>query len=194
MSSPTFGDRDLDPTQRAFEEMMDIPEPPRVPIKLRPPTSQPIDAADMYRELQFDPEGDSETQAFLRSAYPGFRGRRMSTRAFDAVENQMAAGNLPKNNPYSPEADAYRHAIWSYMMAKELGYVEAKRFGDAHEISSPNNVEERLKDLYNNEVGRQLAADPANRNRSDEEVVIEALRAGRLMISPFNVTSPGGPP
>ena len=44
-----------------------------------------------------------------------------------------------------------------------------------------------MKDLYNNEVGRQLAADPANHNRSDEEVIREALESGKLRITPFNV-------
>ena len=35
----------------------------------------------------------------------------------------------------------------------------------AHERSSPNPDSERLMDLYNNEVGRRLALDPANAGR-----------------------------
>jgi len=58
---------------------------------------------------------------------------------------------------------------------------------DAHEISSPNEPGERLMDLYNNEMGRNLAQDPANSTRSAEEVVLEALRNGRLQVQPMDV-------
>jgi hypothetical protein len=50
-------------------------------------------------------------------------------------------------------------------MARDLGYDRAKAFGDGHEVSVPNAPSERMMDLYNNEVGRQLALDPANRTR-----------------------------
>ena len=42
-------------------------------------------------------------------------------------------------------------------------------------------------DLYNNNAGRQMALDPRNRDRPPEEVILEALRAGRLQTSPFNI-------
>ena len=45
-------------------------------------------------------------------------------------------------------------------------------------------------DLYNNEVARRLAADPGNRGRPDEEVILEALRAGKLRTRQFNVDQP----
>ena len=41
-------------------------------------------------------------------------------------------------------------------------------------------------DLYNNNAGRQMALDPRNRDRTPEEVILEALRAGRLQTRPFS--------
>lgn len=39
------------------------------------------------------------------------------------------------------------------VMSPEL----AKKFGDAHEISFPNEEGERMMDLYNHQIGRELA-------------------------------------
>ena len=63
----------------------------------------------------------------------------------------------------------------------------AKRFGDGHEISAPNDDSERLMDLYNNHVGRQLALNLKNRGRPANEVILEALRNGLLRTKPFRV-------
>jgi hypothetical protein len=40
-------------------------------------------------------------------------------------------------------------------------------------------------DLYNNNAGRRMALDPRNRDRRPEEVILEALRDGRLQTAPF---------
>lgn len=40
-------------------------------------------------------------------------------------------------------------------------------------------------DLYNNNVGRRLALDPANRGRQAEEVILEAIQNGKLQTRPF---------
>lgn len=45
-------------------------------------------------------------------------------------------------------------------------------------------------DLYNNHVGRVLALDPANRKRQPEDVVMDALRAGRLQTRPVVIRRP----
>ena len=42
-------------------------------------------------------------------------------------------------------------------------------------------------DLFNNNMGRRLAVDPRNKNRPDEEVVLEALRNGQLQVRPFKI-------
>jgi hypothetical protein len=43
-------------------------------------------------------------------------------------------------------------------------------------------------DVFN--VGRRLASDPRNRNRNDEEVVLEALQRGELQVGHFTVLPP----
>ena len=41
-------------------------------------------------------------------------------------------------------------------------------------------------DLYNNNAGRQMALDPRNRDRPPEEVILEAMREGRLQTRPYS--------
>ena len=84
------------------------------------------------------------------------------------------------------EADAFRYALWSFRITRELGAEAAKRFGDAHEITHAGPAGELLMDLYNNNAGRQMALDPRNRDRPPEEVILEALRAGRLQTRPYS--------
>lgn len=74
-------------------------------------------------------------------------------------------------------------------MAKDIGDDGARTFGDAHKRDGQPDGE-RLMDLYNNAIGRELAADPRNKDRSDEEVIREAIKAGRLQTKPFNIPGP----
>ena len=66
----------------------------------------------------------------------------------------------------------------------------AKGFGDAHEISTPSSAGDRLMDLYNNNAGRKLALDPANKGRSADEVILDALLQGQLQTRWFAIKSP----
>lgn len=63
----------------------------------------------------------------------------------------------------------------------------AKGFGDAHEISQPTPAGDRLMDLYNNNAGRKLALDPANKGRPAEEVILDALLQGQLQTRWFAI-------
>lgn len=58
--------------------------------------------------------------------------------------------------------DAFRHCLWSCLMAKEIGVENAKIVGDLHEIcrdtSYKNSAESTQMDLKNNEVGRGYGA------------------------------------
>ena len=87
--------------------------------------------------------------------------------------------------------DAFRHAYASYMSAAFFGNSEAKALGDAHERSAVNRWGERIMDLYNNHVGRMLAADPSNHQRDPAVVIMDALIQGKLLLQPPNV---GGNP
>lgn len=66
-------------------------------------------------------------------------------------------------NPKVPE-HAYRHVLWSYLLAKEYGADFAKQVTDAHEASTDSEVRKdtsaevhHKQDLANNEVGRKYA-------------------------------------
>ena len=108
-------------------------------------------------------------------------------RKVDKVTDRLFPG-VPRHNN---EVDAFRHAWWSYQMTQEFGPERAKEFGDAHEISVPNPHPERMKDLHNNAVARELAQDPKNEGRPAEEVIMEALRNGLIQTRPPRV--PGSP-
>ena len=78
-------------------------------------------------------------------------------------------------------------------MAKALGPEKAKAVADAYERSHPDDKPaQRLMDLYNNKIGRELASDPSNSRVSDSDVVLRALRAGKLRVEPFKVRAPEG--
>ena len=76
-------------------------------------------------------------------------------------------------------------------MTQEIGAEAAKRFGDGHEISHPNDHGERLMDLFNNHVGRQLALDRASKGRPPAEVIREAIERGQLQVTKFRMLQPG---
>ena len=149
-----------------------------------------MNAKGMYEMLRFDPNGWGEIVHYVSNRNEGVKADKLATEAKDNTRDLIVKGVLPKGIPHNNAADAFRHALWSYKMAKELGHDTAKRFGDAHEMTWQNEDEERLMDLYNNEVARRLAADPGNRDRADERVVLEALRDGKLRTLKFDVDQP----
>jgi hypothetical protein len=76
---------------------------------------------------------------------------------------ETTASNAHKQDPRVPE-DAYRHVLWSYLLAKEYGADFAKNVTDAHELTNDpeekNNPRAGLyhkQDYNNNEVGRYYA-------------------------------------
>lgn len=79
-----------------------------------------------------------------------------------------------KNGP----ANAFRHALWNYLIAKrcfawsrneESATQWAKRVTDWHEDSFPNKKLPKQMDLHNNEVGRFIYRQ--NADKAETEVV-----------------------
>jgi hypothetical protein len=83
--------------------------------------------------------------------------------------------------------DAFRHAYASYVLALSTSRTFAQAAGDAHERSFANSHNERVMDLYNNNIGRRLTQIPANVGRPAVEVIREALNSRVLMSSPLNI-------
>jgi hypothetical protein len=79
--------------------------------------------------------------------------------------------------------DAFRHAYWNALMTKEFGADWTKQFATAHEGLPGNPATREAMDLYNNEVGRQIAI--ANPNASAEELatlVQQAVTDGKMVV------------
>jgi Domain of unknown function (DUF6973) len=144
-----------------------------------------VDEAEMLKALDFDPAGASERGVVLQHPIDAFRVNRAATESINAAINRFTRSEL-ENGP----GDAFRHAVWSYKLARMLGEERAKAFIDSYEVSNPNSRDVGLMDLYNNIVGRRLAADPANHGKQDEAVVLEALKRGELQETPMLI-SPG---
>lgn len=155
-----------------------VPNPIR---RVHAPTRSKIRVQVLGRALAFDPNGKSEAEFALINPVAMVAINSASAEAKKSTFVLFGRGTPAGNNA----ADAFRHAVWSYKMTRKIGPHLAKSFGDAHEISSPNTPGARLMDLYNNNVGRRLALDPANKNRDPDDVVLEALRRGELQVVPF---------
>jgi hypothetical protein len=160
------------------------------------PTSAPIDVEDWLERLGFDPEGPGQRTAYWQ-AMPGLDWLLPSwlfgtTGPLDLRDQAVAATNarFQSGSLQNSDADAYRHALWAYLMTRELGMDSAKLLHDGHEITEPNDPEVRLMDVFNSRVGMELALDPTNAERSPEDVIAEALNSGLLQTSPFSTLEP----
>jgi peptidoglycan hydrolase-like protein with peptidoglycan-binding domain len=152
------------------------------------PTDKPVNPDELYKQLGYESEGDGDAGGLIKHPIDGTRAGLLAREALQAAQNEYGKENSSLGDG---EGDAFRHALWSYKMTKELGEGAAKRVGDSHERNDRPDGE-RLMDLLNNEVGRRLAADPNNKGRPDEEVIREAIRNGQLQLRPFNVPKPAG--
>lgn len=66
---------------------------------------------------------------------------------------------------FRDNGDAFRHAYWNALMARDVGYSWAQRWGNAHEYGEQNNDGlDKTMDLYNNRVGRNCNDGSNNTN------------------------------
>ncbi|NMO19629.1 hypothetical protein HPC49_48350 [Pyxidicoccus fallax] len=97
-------------------------------------------------------------------------------------------GNIPEDRRgewvgNDGHRDAFRHAYWNALMTREFGADWTKQFATAHEALPGNPATREAMDLYNNEVGRQIAID--NPNASPEELatlVQQAVTDGKTVV------------
>ncbi len=113
--------------------------------------------------------------------------------AFGESENRFPdPASIPSHVPSGREAewigndgqrDAFRHAYWNAMLTSEFGAEWTAQFATAHEALPGNPATREAMDLYNNEVGRQIALD--NPDATDQELadlVMDAVHDGRLVV------------
>ena len=78
---------------------------------------------------------------------------------------RIAEREFPKIHNLHNKANAFRHALWNILIAKQAFRISSntdevlvwtKRITDWHEDFSPNEIMARKMDLHNNAVGRNL--------------------------------------
>ncbi|GAH04486.1 unnamed protein product, partial [marine sediment metagenome] len=87
------------------------------------------------------------------------------------------------------EADAFRHAWWSYCLTERLGHPKGWEWVWAHEEFPGNREFEKRMDLYNNSVGVLLYINPSSiferpvsGNQSGADLVRMSIRENKLFI------------
>lgn len=81
------------------------------------------------------------------------------------------------------QTDAFRHAYANALMTQKFGEEWTRKFATAHEGRENNYASSEAMDLYNNEIGRQIAVD--NPNASPEELadlVQQAVNDGDTVV------------
>lgn len=62
------------------------------------------------------------------------------------------------HNYQGDHTDAFRHFMWSGLVAHEVGVEKAREFLSAHEDFPENIIEDKAMDLFNNERGREYSS------------------------------------
>jgi len=68
----------------------------------------------------------------------------------------LAEAGFERNTLHNGKGDAFRHALFSALNARDLGLDLAKKLGDAHELHPIETPLGREMDLYNNQIGRDI--------------------------------------
>ncbi|MCP3142459.1 DUF6973 domain-containing protein [Pyxidicoccus xibeiensis] len=100
-----------------------------------------------------------------------------------SVPGGIAPGDQQEWMNNDGHRDAFRHAYWNALMTREFGAEWTQQFATAHEGLPGNYADREAMDLYNNQVGREIAL--ANPNASPEELatlVQQAVTDGRMVV------------
>lgn len=140
--------------------------------------NSPKTLAPSFNDVDFDPRGAGMLITSIQNPAAAIFANEAAKAAVAST-----AKKYPGVAPHNNEADAYRHTLWSHLMTQGIGPELAKKFGDAHEMagsstSGPGPNSERLMDLHNNQVGRQL---PNDQGRA----LKETLEKGYIRKRPF---------
>lgn len=159
-------------------------------IKLEPPQRfhrKWLSLEEIYRELDFNPDGRGIHFVAFFDPEATYYASRLKDEAVKKV-----AELFPNVVAVDNEADAFRHAYFSFRLADKVGAERAKKFTDAYEISNINTMGARCMDLWNNREGRRMCAESAQSKDADrralaEKMVLDAVRSKRLILSPLKL-------
>ena len=113
---------------------------------------------------------------------------------FDMTKHEYSYSNTHNN-----EADAFKHAYMAWHLAWYYGDKRAKELGDMHEDETPNApAYERNMDLWNNEIGREIAYEMKNKLGDSADIlgtdwasdiasqkIWEKMQQGQLITNPI---------
>ena len=149
------------------------------PVRMTDPTgfqAAPVAAPDMPSPLGLNKQEMDFSRDNPKAALD-ILGNAGTANDFTNERAAMLGGGVA-NGP----ADAFRHAFWSAMNARDVGPELAREFGNLHEQGGNIDPAEREMDLHNNEVGIQIGFSYSD--ASDEElasIVEDVLKSCNLL-------------
>jgi len=87
-------------------------------------------------------------------------------------------------NGRNDKSDAFRHCLWSAILAKDIGYHNALVFTNAHESDPQNPKNEKKMDLHNNSVGLLIGRNGGNTNHLVGRCLVSLINQQLKVILP----------
>ncbi|CAF2607394.1 unnamed protein product [Rotaria sp. Silwood2] len=95
-----------------------------------------------------------------------------------------ARQSYPADTLHNGIGDAFRHCYWNALMTISIGRDQAKKVADLHEDNNTTGpYNERVMDLTNNEIGRQLGSESKTADEAREKCSAN-VRSGYLQLAP----------
>jgi hypothetical protein len=141
---------------------------------------EPIFPASLFT----DPVRMTETEAKLLGQIGLVGQSTMKDIRDDAFATAKAAypGNS-SDEQNDGHQDAFRHAYWNALMVREFGPRFAENFASAHEGAPGNPADREAMDLFNNEVGRNIAVDNPHADAQQLATLVrEAVDRGDMVV------------
>lgn len=110
---------------------------------------------------------------------------------YNANKAQNKAIELFPGMQRNTKADAFRHSYFHSLNTYFIGENLSIQLGDAHEIETPDSlILEKVMDLFNNQVGREKAKNPAIYFNAYDTLIVrifDAVKNGNLeYLTPLN--------
>ena len=141
---------------RSFEEIDSIIEPKIVPsntsvLKKVVLRAKGLDPSDMFYDY-------AHLNKLEKNLFKNNKTKALLCLANGKLALKYSEDLSKKEVLHNGNGDAFRHTLWNYGMAIDVGQSFAKKWADAHENGASGQPDlEKEMDLYNNKVGRGLA-------------------------------------
>ncbi|CAF3251756.1 unnamed protein product [Rotaria socialis] len=95
-----------------------------------------------------------------------------------------AQNSYPGKTLHNGIGDALRHCYWNALMTISVGRDQAKKVADLHEDNNTTGpLEERVMDLKNNEIGRQVGSESKTTGKARAKCA-DHVETGYLQLKP----------